>query len=72
MNTGYNDSDRDMYASSYTNVTEDAYHVSSDFPMISRNLVADAILDASYLVDLNACDQFNITYNDFIKTIKNA
>ena len=32
----------------------------------------DAIIDASYIVDLNVCDEFEVSYNEFMDTIKQA
>jgi hypothetical protein len=43
-----------------------------DFPKITKNMVADAILEASYVVDLNVCDDLVISYNSFMDKIKQA
>ena len=72
LNTGYKDADKDNYKASYTLTYEEAYNVNVDFPKITKNMVADAILEASYVVDLNVCDDLVISYNSFMDKIKQA
>ena len=70
LNTGYNDADKDNYKASYTLTYEEAYHVNVDFPRITKSMVMEAVLDASYVIDLNVCDDLVIRYNSFMEKIK--
>ena len=72
LNAGYNDADKDNYKSCYTLTYEEAYYVNSEFPKLTKGMVPDAILDASYVVDLNVCDDLVISYNSFMEKIKQA
>ena len=72
LSAGYNDSDKDSYPASYTSSLEDAYHVYDKFPRLVKPGIPDAILDANYIVDLNVCDNYLISYNCLIETIKGA
>jgi hypothetical protein len=70
LNVGYYDADKENYTASYTLVNEEAYCVNSEFPKIVAGNVMTAIIDAAYVVDLNACDDFIVTYNSLIENIK--
>lgn len=70
LNTGYQDADKDYYKSSYTLSFEECYKVTDKFPKITTSNIMTAIIDASYIVDLNVCDEFEISYNDFMNQIK--
>lgn len=72
LNVGYNDSDKVSYKSSYTMTYEEAYKIEDRFPKITSINVMQGVLDASYMVDLNICDDSVITYNDLIQKIKQA
>lgn len=72
LNVGYNDSDKDSYKASYTMTYEEAYKIEDRFPKITSINVMQGVLDASYMVDLNICDDSVITYNDLIQKIKQA
>lgn len=72
LNAGYNDADKDNYKSCYTLTYEEAYYVNAEFPKLTKGMVPDAILDASYVVDLNVCDDLVISYNSFMEKIKQA
>ena len=72
LNAGYNDSDKDNYKASYTVAYEECFKVEDKFPKIIKGVVMDAIIDASYIVDLNVCDEFEVSYNEFMDTIKQA
>lgn len=71
LNTGYNDADKEEYKASYTLSYEEAFIVNADFPKITKETVMPAVLDASYIVDLNVCDNNIITYNSFMEKLKN-
>ena len=70
LNTGYNDADKEEYKASYTLSYEEAFIVNADFPKITKETVMPAVLDASYIVDLNVCDNNIITYNSFMEKLK--
>ena len=72
LNAGYNDSDKDNYKASYTVAYEECFKVEDKFPKIIKGVVMDAIIDTSYIVDLNVCDEFEVSYNEFMDTIKQA
>ena len=72
LNAGYNDSDKDNYKASYTVAYEECFKVEDMFPKIIKGVVVDAIIDASYIVDLNVCDEYEVSYNEFMDTIKQA
>jgi hypothetical protein len=72
LNTGYSDADKENYKASYTQTYEEAYHVNVQFPKITKNMVMEAVLDASYVIDLNVCDDLVISYNSFMDKIKQA
>lgn len=70
LNVGYNDSDKDSYKASYAMTYEEAYKIEDKFPKITSINVMQGVLDASYVVDLNICDDSVVTYNDLIQKIK--
>lgn len=72
LNVGYNDADKESYKACYTMTYEDAYLVEDSFPKISVINVMPGILDASYTIDLNMCNDAIVTYNDLIKRLKRA
>lgn len=72
LNVGYNDADKKSYKACYTMTYEDAYLVEDSFPKISVINVMPGILDASYTIDLNMCNDAIVTYNDLIKKLKRA
>lgn len=70
LNVGYHDSDKDSYPSSYTISMEDIYHVTDNFPRLTKIVIPEPILDVNYIVDLNVCDSYLINYSYFIEMIK--
>ena len=70
LNVGYNDADKDSYKASYAMTYEEAYKIEDKFPKITSINVMQGVLDASYVVDLNICDDSVVTYNDLIQKIK--
>lgn len=72
LNAGYNDSEKENYKASYTLTYEECFKVTEKFPKIIKGTVVDAVIDVSYIVDLNVCDEFEVSYNEFIDTLKQA
>lgn len=72
LNAGYNDADKENYKSSYTQTYEEAYQVNEQFPKITKSDVMEAILDVSYVIDLNVCDEMVMSYSTFMEKIKEA
>ena len=72
MNAGYKDSDKDIYKASYTVTYEECFRVEDQFPKIIKDVVMDAIIDASYIVNLNACDEYEVSYKEFMDIIVQA
>ncbi len=70
LNVGYDDSDKEEYRASYTLVNENAYIINNAFPKITNELAMSGILDASYFVDLNICENNAISYSSLMTTLK--
>ena len=66
---GYLDKDAERYTNSYTMTNEDCYIVEGDFPRITAENAMKNILNAEYIIDLNAVGAHLISYQDFIKII---
>ena len=72
LNTGYNDADKENYTASYISTMEEVYNITDKFPRLTKYNIPNSILDANYIVDLNACDLFSVNYNSVIDIIKES
>lgn len=67
---GYFDKDADYYKTNYTHTNENCYAVINNFPRITPVNVMENVLNAEYLIDLNASSGYIVSYQDFIGMIK--
>ena len=67
---GYLDKDADNYKTNYTHTNENCYAVIKDFPRITPTNVMINVLNAEYIIDLNASSGYIVSYQDFIGMIK--
>lgn len=67
---GYFDKDAERYTNSYTKTNEDCYEVEGDFPRITPNNVMKNVLNAEYVIDLNAATSHLVTFQNFIQIIE--
>jgi hypothetical protein len=54
------DKDDQAAAVPYQHDRTTAYHISCDFPRLTRGTVSPSVLEASYVLDLSSCHQFEI------------
>ena len=62
---GYLEKDAEQYLSSYTMTNEDCYSVEGDFPRITAENVMKNVLNAEYIIDLNAASSHLLSFQDF-------
>ncbi len=67
---GYLDKDGDNYKTNYARTNENCYAVINDFPRITSTNVMENVLDAEYIIDLNATSGYIVSYHEFIGMIK--
>ena len=70
LRAGYREEHATNYISSYTLSTENIFNVDTLFPKIVTDNVMNGILDVEYKLDLNALSSHEISYQQFITTLK--
>lgn len=67
---GYINSSADLYTHRFRIREVIYYDIEDGFPRITKDLISNKIVNVTYKLDLNGCEDFIIQENDFIRKLK--